>query len=45
MRNKELRISMIKSFIARTPDNRKWLTEQYETFNTELKRQQKLNLD
>lgn len=42
MRNVKQRLSLIKSFIARNPKNRKWLTQQYEPYSEELRRQ-KLN--
>ena len=42
MANIKTRLSLIRSFIARNPKNRKWLTQQYEPYSEELRRQ-KLN--
>ena len=42
MANIKTRLSLIRSFIARNPKNREWLTQQYEPYSEELRRQ-KLN--
>jgi len=44
MRNIKQRLSLIRSFIARNEANRKWLNEQYESFEMELKRQRLNNI-
>ena len=42
--NKKTRLSLIKSFIARNPKGKKYLTEQYESYQSELSRQRAENL-
>ena len=43
MRHKNSRISILKSWISRTPEGRKQLTQQYETYKKEIRRNAKEN--
>jgi len=44
MKNLKTRLSLIRSFIARNPKNKAWLSQQYETYNQECQRVNKNNL-
>ena len=44
MKNLKTRLSLIRSFIARTPKGKTWLSQQYEPYSEEIKRTNRNNI-
>ena len=44
MKYRKARISLIRSFIARTPEGKTWLSQQYEPYSEEIKRTNRNNI-